>query len=449
MTEPLDPRLTERLQSVADPLDDADWLDVRRRAQRVGLRRRRRRRPAILLAAALAVVLVVVIPAFGIGSRILEVLSLTETEAEVPRAPAAVSIPAYVYGDALYGASPEPQRLGGMLAAPLLGQHDVSLVVPSPDGRFVVYHSSKAFRPTTSLRVHDTQTGADRILARRAQSVAWRRDGRLAYWQARDAGYVEGRPYLGDVLVRRTLNARPQIWTPRVGEYTILGWARDRLLVRSRVCLLPGCEDVPRDGVYVLTAPNEMRPLPLSDVTAISPDGRHAIGRWLPVAGQDSPSPFVRVAEIRTGRVIAHVDLRQAVDHSIPASRVSEGIGKGSWTQDRIVATAYGEGGSRTLLLFRFADDRLTIERAFRLDQKVGAHLSFFSPVFTTTAGDRIVVHAVADDLAPRRVIFFASCELTSARCRRGKDLPPQRWLSLVYNPSRPARAAGLLPSRG
>lgn len=80
MTEGLDPILASRLAAVAGPPDDADWLDVRRRAHilRPASPRRRRGfaslpRPhsrRVALAAALAATAIAAVPPVGLAERV-------------------------------------------------------------------------------------------------------------------------------------------------------------------------------------------------------------------------------------------------------------------------------------------------------------------------------------------------------------------------------------------
>jgi hypothetical protein len=62
--------LEQRFTSATNPIDDSDWLDVRRRARRLGPTRKR----IVLAAAAAVLAAVVVTPAFGIGSRLLDLI---------------------------------------------------------------------------------------------------------------------------------------------------------------------------------------------------------------------------------------------------------------------------------------------------------------------------------------------------------------------------------------
>jgi hypothetical protein len=64
--------LRDRLLATVPAIDDADWLDIRRRARALGALRRRNRR--LLAVAAVLVILtaLVVNPALGIGERLLD-----------------------------------------------------------------------------------------------------------------------------------------------------------------------------------------------------------------------------------------------------------------------------------------------------------------------------------------------------------------------------------------
>jgi hypothetical protein len=64
--------LRDRLLATISALDDADWLDVRRRARAIDAPRRRNRR-LLAIAALIAILTVLVVnPALGIGERLLE-----------------------------------------------------------------------------------------------------------------------------------------------------------------------------------------------------------------------------------------------------------------------------------------------------------------------------------------------------------------------------------------
>jgi hypothetical protein len=68
--------LAERFRRLTNPVDDSDWLAVRRRAGR-------RRRRAALAVVAVAAAVVLVTPAFGIGGRLLDLVQGSPAPPEV------------------------------------------------------------------------------------------------------------------------------------------------------------------------------------------------------------------------------------------------------------------------------------------------------------------------------------------------------------------------------
>lgn len=117
MSEGLDPRLAERLGRIADPVGGDDWLDVRRRAALLETRRPRRAL-LVALAATLALGALIAVPALGLGDRLLDLLSLSESEQEVP-APSGTAPPVpYVFGNGLFGLGEEPRSSAGPSSRP-------------------------------------------------------------------------------------------------------------------------------------------------------------------------------------------------------------------------------------------------------------------------------------------------------------------------------------------
>lgn len=462
MTDGLDPRLEERLERLRPDGGGGDWLDVHRRAEALAAGQRSgRRRSLLLLAAALAVALAVAIPAAGIGDRLLGLFSVArETSEDVPPVPPSgegdadrPELPAYVHGDRLAGVPGRALRLARPLFAPLLGAtgaYAPQLAVPAPDGSSVVYHATRGTTPL--LRLVDVASGDDRLLARGGQSVAWGSDGTLAYWQADPPRYRPQRPFLGHVVVRRSPDARPVRWT-RAGEYTVFAWAGESLLVVAGDCVLEACpRDLPEGGLYALGGPGRSRPLGLATLTAVSPDGRYAVGPQ--AAGHDNWSPVVRVVEVATGRTVARLNPRDAAETGATRALVEFGVGEGSWVGDRIVAVARNEGGA-ALVVFRFADGELELDGVLRLDDEEalgGAAGAYFSsPIFLDQAGDYVAVRANVSESVDEFLPVFLMCSLESETCARGRLLTePRRWLALVHNPSRPLDpAARTLASDG
>ncbi len=430
MTEFLDHALEERIRALV--VDErGDWFDVRRR---VSARANRRRRLG-LAAAALLLVLLLGVPAFGIGERVFELLSVQASEQPVPTLPGQVAVP-YIIDRTLYDPGRRPSRLAAPLRAPLLGQ-DAALAVPSPDREWLAYETWQGGAPR--VRLHDLVTGRETPLELGTQSAAWRRDGALAYWQA-SGPYTQRGGYVGDVLVRSFATGRPSVWLDRPGPYVVSGWAGNRLLVTIERC--PACPRTLAPGVVALAGPGAMRRLELTDVSAISPTGRYVLGGFSPVPGQDSPSPLVRVIDVLTSRVVATFDLRRGAGQSVPAGWLAGGIGRGSWLGSRIVATtALGNVGALTVI--SFSGNQLSVERVIRLDRTArlpAGYGPFFSaPLFIDRTGERV---AVAVSVPPRGggagSRSLLECDLSTAGCMRGRPLARGSWLALVDDPSRP-----------
>jgi hypothetical protein len=412
VTHELDAGLERRLRELA-ATGTPDWLDVRRRAQRPAPAR-----PSWRLAAAIAAaiaLLVLAAVATGVGSRVAEWLSLSESEEPIPGHTGV----AHVTRDRLYLPGRAPIQLAAPLLAPELGM-DRPLAVPSPDGRYVAYHAAPDGRP--ALRIVDTRTGEDRLLSLGAQSVAW--GERIAF--------VRGR----QVVVADRPAGQAEPWTsartPAPGDYRVAAWAGQVLLVEAA-----------QTEVRALDGPGESRPLSIDNLAAVSPDGRGAIGTYLPGLYQDSPSSIVHVDDVRTGRTIASIDLMRAVGEDVPRRWVRGGIWAAAWRGDTIVGTS-NAGAVSTLVVLRFDGQRLRLERVLRLDEAARAGgrgtLFFGNPVFTG-AGTRHVLVQLRGPLGGRGyLVASVSCDLARSTCTQGRRVRHRAWSAIVDNPSRPLR---------
>ena len=423
--------LEERIRRLrgADPV--GDWLDVRRRA-------RASRRRGIIIAAAAA--LLIAMPTVAFGGRLLDVLATSGSGERVPASPTEQPteqpVP-HVHGDRLFGATRAPVRLAASLLAPLLGQ-EASLAVPSPDWDDVVYHAwdgeiGEGSRGGTPVlrRIH-LRTGTDVEFARGAQSVAIARDGRVALMKASRPRYessaqgtLGGR--VGHVVVAASLDAPAERWTVHEGEYVVLAWARETLLVES----LPGPGyhppqgKEPPPGVYALRGRDDLRPLPIRGLVAVSPDGRRLLGWW---SEGDSGSRGLRLVDIASGTIVATAPLR--------AQR------RGAWHGERVVVSI--AGNADRLAVLRVRGDAIEIEPLLSLagDRALRARYGPFlgNPVFTDDG--RTVIMRVASVTGDEQAHFvgFLTCDLAVRACVRGRNLlPPTRWGAVVENPSRPA----------
>jgi hypothetical protein len=397
--------------------------------------RTRRRRRRLLLGAALAALLVTG-SALALASHPFGWFAVSEAPQQVP--PIVLSDISSVKGDRLHVPGRRDQRLTQPLLAPLVGS-DAPVAVSSPDRRYVAYHSWEDKTPL--LRVHDLRDGSDRLLARGAQTVAWGADGRIAYFRADPASYSAG-PYLGNIVVR-SLATAPIPWTRRAGGYQAVAWARGQLLIEVRRCVFPQCAHDPKPGIYILAPGGRLSRLPLSGISALSPDGRYAIGPYLAVAGQDSPSPFVRLVDIAERRVLTTIDFSKlARAAGYPSAAFAAGIQRAAWRGNEIAATSSFANASAIVFL-RVGHAALQIRDVLQLaPTALGTRYGPFlgSPSFLGRGTNQIVVAVTGVRANDDSLTAIFSCERRTRSCVRGTKLRPRQWFAMLENPSRPLR---------
>ena len=185
-----------------------------------------------------SLILAVVAAAGLVGCR-----SSAQEAGSTARAPLAKTPRVYTVGARVFGLENGVAKLASPPVTPLAGWLTPA-AVPSPDGRYLAYNTWQELRAddpglswsdqgiesgdplaTPSLRVYDTTTGSDDVLARGAFSVAWGKDGRLAYFTGAERDYRAGVSYVGRVVVRRSLGSKPTVWSTEVGRYIVVGWA--------------------------------------------------------------------------------------------------------------------------------------------------------------------------------------------------------------------------------
>src|SRR5918999_592027 len=127
------------------------------------------------------------VPRIAFATGHWNLFSLTATDEEVPLPEGEAKL-GYVVGNEVRLPGRRPSKLAGSVGAYVGSQHP--LVVPSADGRTLVYHTwvreldrrRGALKSATNfLRSFDAETGRDELLERGAAAAAWRRDGALAY----------------------------------------------------------------------------------------------------------------------------------------------------------------------------------------------------------------------------------------------------------------------------
>ena len=170
-----------------------------------------------------------------------------------------------------------------------------------------------------------------------------------------------------------------------------------------------------------------MRALPLTELIAVSPDGRRAVGQW---RQGDGPSRTLRLVDVASGRLLAQAQTVNSI-----------AVGPGDWRRDTIVAVMSLGGRSSIVLLRADAQDFVVTDR-LRLDEEAGlsayygAH--FHLPLFVGDDEVVVSVTSVARDERESEVRFI-TCDLGDRRCRSGRSLEPlTRWATVLTNPSRP-----------
>ena len=306
------------------------------------------------------------------------------------------------------------------------------VAIPSPDGRYVAYNAWRELREDDpalswedqgisagdplarpSIRLHDLDTGSDSVYASGAFSLAWRRDGAIAYFEGADREYRAGVRFVGDVFVRDSVQAPPRRWTKKADRYVVAGWAGPILLVyrmRAGEAL----------DVLAFDGPGKRRLL-ASDagLVAISPDGRGALVEHGPETGP----PRLDLLAVSNGMKLGSLDLT-TVDPSVGVVGYS-----GDW-RGSFVAAPSASG----VAVFRVAGGRIELVRTMRTPAGQG----IAEPRFVRAS--RITGWTSSESGGA-----FVDCDRVAGRCAHAVPLPTARgaqgfpaWRRPVYNPSRP-----------
>jgi hypothetical protein len=349
-----------------------------------------------------------------------------------PQASATKTPGVYTVGPQVFGLRGGAVKLAAAPVAPLAGWLS-PVAVPSPDGRYLAYNSWRELRKddpnlswsdqgieagdplaTPSLRLYDTTTGSDELLAPGALSLAWREDGALAYFKGAERDYRAGIPYVGDVVVRPSLGGDGQTWSRERGRYIVAGWAGKRLIAYREF------EGEELD-VVVFDGPGKMRTIALgSELVAISPEGRRVFIEQGPAHGR----PRVRVLQVADGRQLAALDLTK-VDPAVGTVSYA-----GDWRGDRVVASS-----ASGLAVFLVKAGRIELADTLRI-----AASGVAEPRFVDGSGRLVRAWTTA-----RRGGVFLHCDFELDSCDRAMPLPLARgvgqfpaWRRPIYNPSRP-----------
>lgn len=317
---------------------------------------------------------------------------------------------AYVTADRLFraGAS-EPVELAAAVNTTLIGNL-APPAVAGPDGRLVAYNSWRARRPVVRLR--DLDTRKDDALDEGAFSLAWRRDGALAYFKALMPDLSEPRRYLGHVVVRPAPRTTPRRWTAKPGRYVAAAWAGRRLLAYRLTRSWP--------DVLVLDRPRRVRALAeASALVAVSPDGRRAF-----VSRYGASPPVVRVLDVASGAELARL--------RVDAEGVHYVVESGSWVGDTVFAAT-----TSGIAVFRVADETIRVEQVLSGGARFPLGLS---EPRAAPGGSTFLAWGELES-QPRQAIAdteLVECDRVTLRCVRAAKASSAAPPRPVYNPSRP-----------
>lgn len=301
--------------------------------------------------------------------------------------------------------------------SPLIGWL-APLAVTSPDGRLVAYSSwvdlvpidpeasfsEQGLEPGTavgvpSIRIHDSDTGADTLFETGAYSPAWKSSGAVAYFKGSKESFRIGEPYVGHVMVRESLESEAVQWTAEPGRYVVLGWAGDSLLVYQR-------HEGNNLDLLALDGPGKQRSLSLnSELIAISEDGGSAL-----VDLESSGSSWgVGLIDVQSGELVSTIPL--AGD---PGQPVLTSVGyNGSWRGDRAVVSA--DGG---VVVLGTGNGQLSMEGFLRFPE----HQGVWEPRLLAD-GDRFVAWASAAPAGSALSPAFQHlvCSIQARSCEAGE----------------------------
>ncbi|MHB8060324.1 MAG: TolB family protein [Gaiellaceae bacterium] len=428
----MDARLGESLSALA-PAGGGDWSDVVARSSALGSAQHRRR--LLTIAIVFGAFLVCAGTTLAVGNQFFGWFRVStppgwfKVETEKSKAPATRGLIAYVAGETLFRPNKRPQRLAFQ---PTGGLNSNPLAIPSPDGRYVLYQTGISRRSSTPmLYVHDTIRSREKLLARSAQSAAWSKDGRIAYFKATGERYEPDRAYAGQIVVQ-TLEGEPTAWTRKAAEYQALAWARDELIVSVSGCQVQGCDkDAPDWGIYALSRSGRLRFLNLVTLSALSADGRYGLGGY-GFRGSDQPPLGTVIVRIDTGRVVARLSLTPELRKLVPGGRAGVYIFySASWRGSEIVGSvASTNPGGNVLATFKVSGRRIVPLETLHLPARLARQKKYYDirvdDAFLAGRGNKWIVAAVSgesnphSDLGTRGPDYFDSvvvCSRKKGRC--------------------------------
>jgi hypothetical protein len=323
-------------------------------------------------------------------------------------------------------------------SAPLVGNLG-PVAAPSRDGRYVAYNTWRWVKAIDwrrsledqgiatgdplgrpQLHVLDLQDGTDQVFDPGSFSVAWRRDGAIAYARGNPPDYRANTPYSTDVVVRARVEAAATVWSEASGRYLVEGWAGRRLIVRR-------AEAGGGGGLVAFDRPGSERPLADdAELIAISPSGADVLVAQSPA---ETGAPAVRLVAVADGAEEARLELAGIVDPVTQAS-VSDVAGLGSWHGDRIVAAT-----SSGLVVFHVSGGRLSVEQVLHVASASRPGGGFYEPRFADDDEHTIVAWADLPASGGRESAQFV-CDRYALTCDESAAVPSARSPRPVYDPS-------------
>lgn len=328
---------------------------------------------------------------------------------------------AHVVEDRVYGLRgiPADRRLAAPVHAPFTGAMSPPAVPRALRSGELAYNAFRGQQPV--IRVHDARAKRDTVIAEGAFSVAWRSDGRLAYFQGLRRRVHDLNRFAGHVFVRSGGEAAVR-WTSQPARYVAAAWGRKRLLAyRLARARLP--------DLLVFDGPRRLRVLAKASwLVALSPDGGRAL-----VAKHGSAGATVSVVDVATAQILGRLRLDRT---TVPASPqpITDVASGGSWAGELVVGTT-----NTGLIVLRVNAAGIAVEQVLLFDL-TAFPIGVNEPQFDVS-GRRIAAWV---ELAPRprQVISdtaLLDCDRTELRCRQGRPAPGLAGPRLLYNPSRPS----------
>lgn len=307
------------------------------------------------------------------------------------------------------------ERLAAPVNAALFGTLSPAVVFDGAGGA-LAYNAFERSEPV--IRVRDVETDRERVLARRAYSVALGRDGRFAYFHAPSLDAEDLDTFVGHVVVATGSGDDRVRWTAEADRYVVAAWAGERLLVyRLRPPALP--------DLLLFDGPKKERRLAAgSALVAVSPDGTRAF-----VTEYGAAPPRVRVLDLANGSAGAELTVEPDGNWT-PVALVGEA---GSWVGDLVAAST--DSG---VVVFRVESNRIAPEQQLLLDPELFP-TGVLEPQMDAEARRIVMVAEIA--AAPRQAIAPAGileCDRFELECVVGTRAPSIPGPRVVYNPSRP-----------